>query len=80
MDTVNKLYVYDVSIVGGYMIRGEGVLIEEKVLVVDFVWDERLLIVAALREEGRCKATWKREFKREAGPPNHHDDEVDSDQ
>ena len=34
-------------------------------------------------EEGRCKATWKREFKlpwHEAGPPNHHDDEVDSDQ
>ena len=34
-------------------------------------------------QEGRCKATWKREFKlpwREAGPPNHHDDEVDSDQ
>ena len=33
--------------------------------------------------EGRCKATWKRKFKlswREAGPPNHHDDEVDSDQ
>ena len=32
---------------------------------------------------GRCKATWKREFKlpwREAGPPNHHDVEVDSDQ
>jgi len=30
--------------------------------------------------EGRCKATWKREFKlpwREAGPPNHHDDKVD---
>jgi hypothetical protein len=30
---------------------------------------------------GRCKAAWKREFKlpwREAGPPNHHDDEVDS--
>ena len=28
-------------------------------------------------------ATWKREFKlpwREAGPPNHHDDKVDSDQ
>jgi len=27
--------------------------------------------------------TWKREFKlpwREAGPPNHHDDKVDSDQ
>ena len=32
--------------------------------------------------EGKCKATWKREFKiswREAGPPNHHDDKVDSD-
>ena len=31
----------------------------------------------------RCKATWKRGFKlpwREAGPPNHHDDKVDSDQ
>ena len=31
----------------------------------------------------RCKATWKREFKlpwRETGPPNHHDDKVDSDQ
>ena len=34
-------------------------------------------------QEGRCKATWKREIKlpwREAGPPNHHDDKVDSDQ
>jgi len=33
--------------------------------------------------EGRSKATWQREFKlplREAGPPNHHDDKVDSDQ
>ena len=32
---------------------------------------------------GRCKATWKREFKlpwREAGPPNNHDDKVVSDQ
>ena len=30
---------------------------------------------------GRYTATWKREFKlpwREAGPPNHHDDKVDS--
>ena len=30
----------------------------------------------------QCKATWKREFKlpcHEAGPPHHHDDEVDSD-
>ena len=35
-----------------------------------------------LLEEGRCKATWKREFKlawREAGPRNHYDDKVDSD-
>ena len=33
--------------------------------------------------ESRCKATWRRELKlqwREAGPPKHHDDEVDSDQ
>jgi len=33
--------------------------------------------------EGRCKATWKRGLKlswREADPPNHHDDKVDSDQ
>ena len=33
--------------------------------------------------ESRCKATWERKFKfpwRKAGPPNHHDDEVDSDQ
>jgi len=31
--------------------------------------------------KGRCKATWKSEFKlpwREAGPPNQHDDKVDS--
>ena len=36
-----------------------------------------------LREEGSCKATWKKKFKlpwREAGPPDHHDDKVDSDQ
>ena len=34
-------------------------------------------------QEGRCKATWKREFKlpwREAGSHNHLDDIVDSDQ
>jgi len=34
-------------------------------------------------KEGRCKATWKREFNlpwREAGQPDHHDDKVDSDQ
>ena len=36
-----------------------------------------------LWQEGRCKATWKREFKlpwRDAGPPNRHDGTVDSDQ
>ena len=35
----------------------------------------------ALDWDGRCKATWKREFElswRDAGPPNHHDDKVDS--
>ena len=34
-------------------------------------------------QEDSCKATWNREFInpwREAGPPNHHDDKVDSDQ
>ena len=33
--------------------------------------------------EGRCKATWQREFKlpwREAGPPNYLNDTIDSDQ
>ena len=33
--------------------------------------------------EGRCQATWKREFElpwREAGQPDHHDYKVDSDQ
>ena len=37
----------------------------------------------ALFQEGRCKATWKREFQlpwREAGPLNHHEDLEDSDQ
>ena len=36
-----------------------------------------------LSSEGTCKATWKRKFKlppREAGPTNHHDNEVDSGQ
>ena len=39
--------------------------------------------VAPCNEEGRCKATWKREFNlpwRKAGPPNHHGDKVDSEQ
>ena len=34
-------------------------------------------------QKGRCKATWKRKFELpslEAGPPNHLDDKVDSDQ
>ena len=34
-------------------------------------------------KEGTYKATWKRDFKlpwREAGPPNHLNDKVDSDQ
>ena len=34
-------------------------------------------------QEGRCKATWKGNSKlpwRKAGPPNHLDDKVDSDQ
>ena len=34
-------------------------------------------------KEGEFKATWKREFEfqwREAGPPHHYDDKVDSDQ
>ena len=34
-------------------------------------------------QEGRCKATWKGESKfpcREAGPPDHQDARVDSDQ
>jgi len=34
-------------------------------------------------QEGRCQATWKRDFKlpwRKVGPPNDHDDKVDSDQ
>ena len=33
--------------------------------------------------KGLCKATWKKELKlpwREAGPPDHLNDEVDSDQ
>jgi len=41
------------------------------------------MICMFLAYEGRYKATWKREFKlpwREAGPLNHHDDIVDSDQ
>ena len=48
--------------------------------------DENLLLSGGEvthQSAGRCKATWKREFKlpwREAGPPNHHDDKMDSDQ
>ena len=35
-----------------------------------------------LMAEGRCKATWKKKFNlpwREAGPPNYHEDKVESD-
>ena len=42
-----------------------------------------LSFISATCEDGRCKTTWEREFKlpwREAGPPNHHKDKVDSDQ
>ena len=44
---------------------------------------DRVGRVVPAAQEGRCKATWKKEFKlpwREAGPLNHHDDLVDSDQ
>jgi len=43
----------------------------------------QLKVYPFVYQEGICKATWKREFKlpwREAGPPNHHDNKVDSDQ
>ena len=43
----------------------------------------RVPYIANVAEAGRHKAIWKREFKlpwREAGPPNHHDDKVDSDE
>jgi len=36
-----------------------------------------------IEKEDIRKATWKKGFKlpwREAGPPNHHEDQVDSDQ
>ena len=45
-------------------------------------WPEEDCVAPRLRpalQEGSCKATWKREW-REAGPPHHHDDTVDSDQ
>ena len=41
------------------------------------------LAVPHVPVDGRCKPTWKRKSKlpwREAGPPNHLDDQVDSDQ
>ena len=40
-------------------------------------------IIRRESQEGRCKATWKREFKlswHETGQPNHHHDIVDLDQ
>ena len=52
------------------------------------IWSRRGHLLSAQRDpfndsEGRCKATWKREFNvpwREAGPPDHHGMKVDSDQ
>ena len=51
--------------------------------VVELVGCARLQDRSLRLYEGRRKATWKREFKlpwREAGPPHHHDGNVDSDQ
>ena len=45
--------------------------------------DLESLSCTASHQEGGCNATWEREFSlpwREASPPNHHDDEMDSDQ
>ena len=47
------------------------------------IFSAKLLKTILVVQGGRCKATWRREFElpwREAGPPNHHDDKVDSDQ
>ena len=59
--------------------------------LVEIAWPRALNIrspadstlVYATFYEGKCKATWEKEFKlpwREACPPNHRDDKVDSDQ
>ena len=40
-------------------------------------------VIKEKKKKGRCKATWKSEYKlpwREAGSLNYHDDKVDSDQ
>ena len=62
----------------------------QKQLQMRFVWERYLglpfagiPLVVHLVLEGRCKATWKRQFKhpwREAGPPNDLGGKVDSDQ
>ena len=44
---------------------------------------ETELHVETRLQGGRCKATWLKEFRllwRKAGPPNHHDAKVDSEQ
>jgi len=64
--------------------------------LIDFVYHSTLGLRVIKREKDRqlrsarqgmlsrsLPGSWKREFKlpwREAGPPHHHDDEVDSDQ
>ena len=79
---------------GGHFIRGSRPLVRgsqlENDLTAAAVHARHLLLpvnvlsVPKLEEElGKWEVRWKREFKfswREAGPPNHHDDKVDSDQ
>ena len=46
-------------------------------------WHREVRLLTRPAQEGRCKATWKMKFKllwRDAGPPNHLDGKVDSDQ
>ena len=76
----------------GYLVLGVLVFVLAlafDLLAAPVLAEDEALLALALREgasvceEGRCKATWKSEFKlpwRVTGPPNHHDDKVDSDQ
>ena len=59
-------------------------------LIIQFIQGKRSrkratalhVLQAQIAWEGRCKATWKREFKllwRDADSPNHQDDKVDMD-
>ena len=52
-------------------------------IIEGLIWVLVNSLVVPLRQGGSCKATWNWEFKlswREAGPPRHHDEKVDSDQ